>query len=154
MTIRNICYFIAILMVYSCSSSTQENSSASRELTVEQQEVSDLEDQVIAVHDEVMPLMDKLISLQEELKTKNADLESSGDAYAKDQVIVNSLIIDNLAQAHEGMMDWMRKYEPVDLEADNVANMNYLQEELEKITAVQELTDNAITAAEETLGNN
>jgi hypothetical protein len=30
--------------------------------------------------------------------------------------------------------------------------MNYLQEELEKITAVQELTDMAITAAEETLG--
>jgi hypothetical protein len=139
-------------MVYSCSSSTQENTSASRELTAEQQEVSDLEDQVIAVHDEVMPLMDQLISLQEELKTKNADLESSGDADAKDQVIVNSLIIDNLSQAHEGMMDWMRKYEPVDLEADHAANMNYLQEELEKITAVQELTDMAITAAEETLG--
>lgn len=141
-------------MLFSCLPSTQESQSEPEELTAEQQEVSDLEDQVIAVHDEVMPKLDKLVSLQEQLIAKNADLEASDNADAQDQVIVNSLIIDDLLQANEGMMDWMRNYEPVDLEADYQANMNYLQEELEKITAVQELTNKAIAAAKETLGNN
>ena len=153
MTIRNICYFIAILTVFSCSSSTQE-SDQSQELTAEQKQLSDLEDQVIAIHDEVMPAMGTLISLKEQLETKNSELETSGDLNAKDQVIVNSLVIDNLDQAHESMMDWMRNYEPVDLDQDYQQNLIYLQEELEKISAVKELSDNAIAAAEETLGTN
>jgi hypothetical protein len=149
MTIRSLYHLIAVFLIFSCSTSERESDSAADDLTPEQQEVSDLEDRVIEVHDEVMPQLGTLVSLKEQLEAKNKELASSGDAGAKDQVIINSLVIENLDQAHEGMMDWMRKFEPVDLEGDPEANVKYLQQELDKISSVKQQVNNAISGAED-----
>ena len=151
MTIRSFYHLIAIFIVFSCSGSAREQDS--KALSAEQQEVSELEDQVIAIHDEVMPRMGTLVSLKDQLISKNSALETSGNQGAKDLVIINSLVIDNLDQAHESMMDWMRNFEPVDLEGDPDINKTYLQEELVKINSVKELVENAIEAAEEALAD-
>ena len=140
-------------MLLSCSTSTPETADEKIKLTPQQQELKDLESRVLHIHDEVMPLMGSLIVLKEKVENLNKELESSGTDEAADQVIINDMIINNLDQAHESMMSWMRNYEPVDLDQDSQENMRYLQEELEKINSIKEMTDNAISAAEETLSS-
>jgi len=151
MTIRSFYHLIAVIFIFSCSTSTRESDQESS-LTPEQQEVSELEDQVIAMHDEVMPQLGTLMSLKDQLESQNEELESSGESDAKDQVIINSLVIENLDQAHQSMMDWMRNFQGVDLAGDPTANLQYLEEELEKINSVKQQVTSAISAADEILG--
>ncbi len=151
MLTRTIYYFIALFLTFSCSNASRETDS---NLSPEQQEVSNLEDQVIEVHDQVMPQMGTLMTLKEQLEAKNETLQSAGTAEAEDQVIVNSLVIEQLDLAHEGMMSWMRSFEPIDIDGDSEGNREYLQQELDKIDSVKKLVDDAITAAEKALGDN
>lgn len=153
MTIRSFYYLIVIFITISCSTSTRESDAESGNLSPEQQKVSDLEEQVIEVHDEVMPRMGTLVSLKEQLESENIKLESSEQAGAQDQVIVNSLVMENLDTAHESMMDWMRNFQGVDLGGDPNANLEYLQEELDNINMIKQQVEDAIAAAEETLGD-
>jgi len=151
MIIRNIWGFIVLMALYSCGSSASEENSSST-LSTAQAEVQELQQEVLAIHDEVMPLMGNLMNLKEQVEKENQQLQNSGTADAGEQVIMNSMVIASLDQAHEGMMQWMRAFKKPDLDTDPEAAKSYLEGEKEKILLVQEQVDNAIKAAEATLG--
>jgi hypothetical protein len=151
MIIRCIFSFIIVLALFSCVSATDEENSTSN-ISPAQLEVQQLEQQVIDIHDEVMPLMGTMVTLKDQIEEKNKQLEASGDAASNDQVIVNSMVISNLDQAHEGMMQWMRDFKKVDVDKATEMDLEHLEAERQKILLVQEQVSKAITAAEETLG--
>ena len=140
-----------ILVLYSCSSCTQEQGSDEVELSPDQLKVKEFEDEVLAIHDEVMPLMGKLVSLKEQLEEDNISLSASLETGANDQVILNSLVISKLDAAHEGMMHWMRKYRRVDLECDPYVTLKYLEEQKYIIGLVRDLVNDAIGSASDSL---
>ncbi|GJM29561.1 MAG: hypothetical protein DHS20C17_21960 [Cyclobacteriaceae bacterium] len=140
-----------MLLFYSCGASGSEEYSDTQ-LSPEQAEVKQLELQVLQIHDEVMPEMGTLVTLKDKVEAKNSQLEESGDSQAHDQVIVNSMVISNLDEAHEAMMQWMRDFHKVDIEEDPAKNLQYLEQEKQEILYVQDQVHKAITAAEETLG--
>ena len=145
------CPMMLIMVLFSCSSSTQEDDSNEIELSPGQQQVKDLEIKVLGIHDEVMPLLATLVLFKDQLETKNQLLRSSDHSNAYDQVILNNLIIANLDQAHEEMMNWMRNYQQINIAADAAANLSYLEEEKLKIETVQGKVNSAIKSAEEAL---
>lgn len=147
----SFCPMLLILVLFSCSSSTQEKGSDEIVLSSEQQQLKDLESKLLAIHDEVMPQMGTLVSLKEQLQAKNQTLSSSNHLDAYDQVILNDLVITNLDQAHQEMMNWMRNYQRIDISGDTAANLNYLQDQQAKIESVQDQVINAIKSAQEAL---
>ncbi len=145
------CSVMLIMILFSCSSSTQEQGSDEIELSPGQQQVRDLEIKVLDIHDAVMPLLATLVSFKDQLKTKNQLLMSSDHSNAYDQVILNNLVITNLDQAHEEMMNWMRNYHRIDITADAATNLSYLEEQKSKIEYVQDQVNSAIKSAQEAL---
>ena len=146
MNVRNIFCFIVFGLLYSCGS-TARDEETSVELSPEQIKVQQLQQEVLALHDEVMPHMGHLVSLKEKMNAKNQQLKRSGDEDAGDKVILNDMIITNLDQAHEGMMQWMRAFEPTDIQEDTDSSIKYLEQEKQKMLLIQEQVNNAIKAA-------
>ena len=103
-----------------------------------------LYDEVMKVHDEVMPKMNDIYKLKERLKDKIAN---TPDMVAeKKQQIENA--ISRLDSASEGMMVWMRNFNPL---ADSVGEQearDYLESEMEKIKKVSEDVRKALEDAE------
>jgi peptidoglycan hydrolase CwlO-like protein len=151
MTIRIFYVQILSLFLLSCSTSTPETAGENIKLTPQQQELKDLENRVLRIHDEVMPLMGSLIVLKEKVEDLNKELASSGTAEAADQVIINDMIINNLDQAHESMMSWMRNYKPIDIETDLENNKAFLEDQESKINSVKKEVYGAMLAAQELL---
>ena len=139
------------LLLFACSPAAKEDESATDQLSPEQQKVKNLEEEVLHMHDDVMPLVADLVALKGRLEKRNQELESAGASGAQDQVIIHQMIISNLEAAHESMMDWMRKYEVVDVNADVESNLVYLEQEKSKINEVTKQIYSAIAAAEEAL---
>jgi hypothetical protein len=84
------------------------------------------------IHDEVMPKMDDIYKKQQDLK---AQLESASDSSKKQELEAK---ISSLESAGEGMMVWMRSFNPP---ADSVGEQKvkeYLEGEMVKVTKVKE----------------
>ena len=139
------------LLLFACSPAAKEDESAADQLSPEQQKVKNLEEEVIHMHDEVMPLIADLVDLKGRLERRNQELESTDASGAQDQVIIHQMIISNLETAHDSMMDWMRNYEVVDVDADVEGNLAYLEQEKLKINEITKQIYSAIAAAEEAL---
>jgi hypothetical protein len=108
-----------------------------------------LRDEVMKVHDEVMPKLDNIYQLKEKLKNKIA--ETPALAAEKKQQIEAS--IAKLDSASEGMMIWMRKFDPT---ADTLTiekKREYLENEMEKIKKVREDVNEALTQGEAAVKN-
>lgn len=142
-------FFSLVLGSFSCSQSTNEQ--GDDKLSPDQLKVKAFEDEVLAIHDEIMPFMGKLVSLKEQLEEQNESLSASQESDASDQVILNNLVISKLDAGHEGMMQWMRYYRPVDLEQDPYAALKYLEEEKYKIGLVRDAVNDAISSANDRL---
>jgi hypothetical protein len=92
-----------------------------------------LYNEVMKIHDEVMPKMDDLHRKKQELKKK---LETPGLTAGQKQAIETR--IAKLDSASEGMMVWMRKFNPLsDSEGEEKAR-EYLENEMEKVKKVRE----------------
>jgi hypothetical protein len=92
-----------------------------------------LYDSVMDVHNEVMPRLDEMFKLSESLRDKIAKTPEMPTV--KKQEI--QAAIDSLDHANEGMMVWMRKFNPVTDSADSQAARNYLNEEMVKVERVK-----------------
>jgi hypothetical protein len=114
-------------------------------------EVKDeLYDKVMAVHDEVMPKMGDIMKLKKQLKGKIDELSS--------EEVIDSAKISQLEQAiadldnsHEGMMGWMHEFNN---NFDGMVNeeiMKYLNEQMDKIQKVGEVTNAALKNAQDKL---
>lgn len=92
----------------------------------------ELYDEVMRIHDEVMPKMNDIYKLKTAKKTR---LEMPGLPEQERQQIQND--IARLDSANEGMMVWMRQFDPPDSVSEEQAR-TYLQAELEKVKQVRE----------------
>jgi hypothetical protein len=111
-----ILFLMLPILLMGCSPSNQE-----------------LYEQVMAVHDEVMPKMDDLYKLKRELQQIQAD---STAIPANQQKALEEAIV-KIDAASEGMMVWMREFDPPKgmAEADL---KKYLMEQMEKVKKVKE----------------
>ena len=109
-----------------------------------------LRDEVIAVHDEVMPLMGKLKSLEKEAASAAEELEASGSEDTTRIEELKALAFD-LNQAYEGMFVWMRQYETEDGELTPEEVKAYLDDQMSKVSVVNEDIKAALEKAEELL---
>jgi hypothetical protein len=111
-----ILFLVCPILLLACSPSNQE-----------------LYEQVMAVHDEVMPKMDDLYKLKRELQ----QLQSDSKAVPADQRKALEDAIINIDSASEGMMVWMREFDPPKgiAEADL---RKYLEDQMEKVKKVKE----------------
>ena len=93
-----------------------------------------LREKVMAIHDEVMPKMNDLHKLKKQLEE---EIKNSPDLVAeRKEQIENQL--KQVNEASEGMMQWMRQFNPEDFKADKEEYLKYLNEELEKVSKVKE----------------
>jgi hypothetical protein len=93
-----------------------------------------LYDEVMKIHDEVMPRMDDIYRKKEELKNKIANTPTITDSERKE-------IEGDIAQldsASEGMMVWMRQFNPLPDSLGEEKAREYLENEMEKIKKVRE----------------
>lgn len=103
--------------------SHQSESSANQELY----------DEVMRIHDEVMPRMNDIYKLKTAKKTR---LEMPALPEQERQQIQND--IARLDSASEGMMVWMREFDPIPDSLGEEKARAYLEAELEKVKQVKE----------------
>ena len=104
----------------------------------------ELYDEVMNVHDEVMPKMNDLHKAKTSLQTR---LELPGVNEAEKQEITRK--IASIDSASDGMMIWMRQFEPLsDSEVGEDSARAYLEQELEKVKKVRADIQQALQAVE------
>ena len=107
-----------------------------------------LYDEVMKVHDEVMPKMNDIYKLKEQLKDKIANTPDIVEEKKKE---IEGIITD-LDSASEGMMVWMRKFNPLPDSSGEEQAKEYLEGEMQKIKKVKEDVRKALEEAEEEVG--
>ncbi len=107
----------------------------------------ELETEVMDLHDEAMADMGKIYRLRRNL----GSLRDTLQAQSGDTATINLLSrrIQELNDADEAMMDWMRRYQAPDTLAHEQA-MIYLRQEHEKMARVKALMDSTIANAKKT----
>ena len=103
-----------------------------------------LYDEVMKVHDEVMPKMNDIYKLKEKLKDKIAQTPDMVEEKKEDI----EATITRLDSASEGMMVWMRNFNPLPDSAGVEEARDYLESEMEKIKKVKEDVRKALEEAE------
>jgi proline dehydrogenase len=97
-----------------------------------------LYDEVMKVHDEVMPRMDEIYKKKEALKNRIANTPQMSES---DKTAIEDSI-SKLDQASEGMMVWMREFDPIPDSLGEEKAREYLENEMEKIKKVrQDITE-------------
>lgn len=107
----------------------------------------ELEANVMAIHDEAMAKMGDIYKLRRNFRSLRDTLEAQQADTVTLQAIQQQ--IDELNQADEVMMVWMRNYKAPDSLQHEQA-MTYLQQELQKVERVQTVMDSTIQAARQT----
>ena len=112
--------------------------------SAKQEEQQALKDEVMAIHDEVMPKMG-------ELRRARKDLMLQADSLAEtnpERAALLDAAAEEIAAASEGMMQWMREYEP-EFEGTDEEIVQYLQDQK---VAVQKVKDDMMGSLEKGLG--
>ncbi|RDV15051.1 hypothetical protein DXT99_12010 [Pontibacter diazotrophicus] len=107
----------------------------------------ELEANVMVIHDDAMAKMGDIYKLRRNFRSLRDTLAAQQADTATLQALQQQ--IDELNQADEVMMVWMRNYSAPDTLQHEQA-MNYLQQELQKIERVQTIMDSTIEAARQT----
>ncbi|MEM7658469.1 MAG: hypothetical protein AAF399_20240 [Bacteroidota bacterium] len=109
--------------------------------------VAELQKQVMAVHDEVMPKMGELAQLEKQLRDEYQSIsqEAQPDS-ARMEVLLDH--VSSLKNANEGMMVWMREYNPELKDLSETNAVIYLKEEMEKVEQVKADMINSLEAAQ------
>lgn len=112
-------------------------------------QVENLKKEGMSIHDEVMPEMGTLINLKKQLKDKANRLDSA------DQPMTDSLalLIQQLEEADEAMMQWMRNYQAPSEEMSQEEAMEYLQLKKKEILEVKKKISNSEASAQAVLQN-
>ena len=142
-----------IVLLGGCQSST----TSSEEAAVGR--AQEIYSETMTLHDEVMPRMGELVQLRQELgATADSLREEDSVAYA-DTVDQMQAVAQDLAQADQNMMQWMRSVEKVPsadslaaVPADTARLIQVQQEQKAAMEQVQQQMDNSITQARRLLG--
>ncbi len=128
---RSILPLFLITLIFSCN--TQPESRYEGEDDFSDEQIAAMHDEVMAVHDEVMPKMEEIFNERQRLSRKLEEINDSSET----QEINTSL--QELIEADEAMMQWMREFNPRQFEGDNEALANYYASEKTKIEEVRTL---------------
>lgn len=102
------------------------------ETTTEENPSETLEKEVMAIHDEVMPKMGEVNKLKNDIKKKADSLAEAGEEEASERLKV---LADELEDAGNSMMAWMRQYKPADLSEEKIKA--YLEDQKVKVEEVR-----------------
>lgn len=125
---------LIISLVYSCKQRNQ---------------VKDLQNEVMSIHDEVMPEMGTLMKLKKQLKDTISHLDSTKQTVADSL----NLIVEQLEEADEAMMQWMRNYKAPTEEMPPEEALQYLQLKKKEIIEVRDKIYNSEASARTALQN-
>ena len=138
-TLISKCLLLAALaLVWGCGqkSSSEDHDYGSGPDTIERGNQA-LYDEVMKVHDEVMPKMNDIYKLKEQLKNKIAN---TPDMVAEKKQQIEGTI-SRLDSASEGMMVWMRNFNPLPDSVGEQEARDYLESEMEKWEDLSEQLD-------------
>ena len=126
----------ALFLVFSCQSGSKATSEDVSNGVIS---LDSLKSEVLFIHDEVMPKMGELRRVRKDLMLQADSLMASDASRAS---ILDSLA-NNIASANEGMMQWMRGYEP-DFEGTEEEVRAYLEAQKSSIQKVKEDMESAL----------
>ena len=115
----------------------------------EKKEQEELFLQLMQVHDEVVPQMGKLKSLSKKLVLRADSLIA--DTTAIQDVETMRRIAEQLKDANEGMMEWMRNFKQLEEGTPHGEVINYLLEQQQQIQKVRDDMINSKSEAEKYL---
>jgi hypothetical protein len=134
---KNIHLIPLLAIVFALPGCSQKSNEHGHEHPKEQEEKGpnqSLYDEVMDVHDEVMPKMDDIYKLKEKLKKQLAEAPTMVEEKKKD---LEKTILQ-LDSASEGMMVWMRNFNPIPDSLGEEKARKYLEEQKIKVTKVKE----------------
>jgi hypothetical protein len=97
-----------------------------------------LHKEVMAIHDEVMPKMDDIMKEKARLTSLMDQTEDSV------KIVQIRTAISELDAADEGMMQWMRQFDPDQYSDSEEALINYYKEEMVRVEEVRTNMLNAL----------
>lgn len=112
----------------------------------QKEELQQLKDEVIAIHDEVMPKMGELRRTRKDLLLQ-ADSLMETDT---DRAAMLTTVADEIADANESMMEWMRAFEP-EFEGTDEEIRQYLEDQKIAIQEVKENMNGALAKGKDVL---
>jgi hypothetical protein len=130
-------------LLLSCKQNKHEDhadATASDAIEVSENQV--LYNEVMQIHDEVMPKGDDILRKKEELKNKIANTPTMPE---EEKQKIEAQIVQ-LDSAWEGMMVWMREFNPLPDSTGEERAREYLENEMERVKKVRE---NILTALQE-----
>ena len=139
-------FLFLIVVLIGCKEKPAELTDAANNPTepdaVELSENQVLYNEVMKIHDEVMPKMNDIHKRKTELKNR---LKDKADLPADEKTLIEQRIA-RLDSANEGMMIWMREFEPIPDSMGEEKAKAYLESEMDKVKKVRE---NILKALEE-----
>jgi len=109
-----------------------------------------LYDQVMTIHDEVMPKMEDVYTLKKTIADKIAATPDMVEAKKKEL----EAMMAKLDSTNEAMMDWMHDFNPLPDSVDQEKAREYLENEMEKIRKVRDLTVESLEKAKQIMKEN
>jgi hypothetical protein len=117
--------------VVACKPKSEQKTEASEAVETSPNEA--LYNEVMKVHDEVMPKMNDIYKYQQQLKEKL----KAPNLSVKEKEQINA-VLGKLDSAGNGMMVWMRQFDPIPDSAGEEKARVYLEGEMEKVKRVRE----------------
>jgi len=111
--------------------------------------IESLEQDVLTLHDDVMAKMGELAKYEEALAKQIADTTATLDSLGRIELDSTRA---RVLRAHQGMLNWMRQYNPPEIEKNKEAAQAYFEEQKEKITRLRDLTNQSIEEASKIIG--
>lgn len=145
---------LLLLILASCEKNTEKREEIEvindKEVPAEESAQKALNDEVIAIHDEAMAKLEEMMNLKGQLIEQIELQREQGEEIPMDAL---ERAIDQLEQADEAMMDWMRNFK-LNYGGDTLSQeivISYYQEKLASIKQVKEDINTALEQAEEKL---
>ena len=147
-----LCLMACIFTLCSPPKSQEEQEQVENgDVPVEERAKKALYDEVMEIHDAIMPRMDDIMKLKGDLREQLDKLKEATDAVAAEKSQAMEEIIQQLEDADEGMMNWMRNFRPLEDSTAYEDAINYLEEQKKGIEEVKEKMEKAMDAAKNAL---
>lgn len=148
-----LCLMAGILMLCSPPKSEDEQGEEieNGDVPVEERAKKALYDEVMEIHDAIMPRMDDIMQLKGDLREQLDQLKEATDAVTAEKSKAIEEIIQQLEDADEGMMNWMRNFRPLEDSTTYEDAIQYLEEQKKGIEEVKVKMEEAMEAAKNTL---
>ena len=129
----------------------QEEQVENGDVPVEERAKKALYDEVMEIHDAIMPRMDDIMKLKGDLREQLDQLKEATDAVAAEKSKAMEEIVQQLEDADEGMMNWMRNFRPLEDSTAYEEAIQYLEEQKKGIEEVKVKMEEAMEAAKNAL---